>query len=589
MKNALESPVILSLPKKRVKKPSVPEKKSAGALAIVEKPHGNTWQTDESHTIRLKIQSELTGAKALRPEPVTPRVATIDRPAILSFPSKTGLPSTSEATERSANKPNHGVASCERAVSAALDRGIVDKKTASAALSAIHADPSSLASTSSYAQAELPFLLALWNAIHADRNHLLERAAQSKMHTDAPEVVVLRSDGYFERTPEERRHMIDAAYAAMAARESGRSILFDRAVLLLEDAVRKDILAPEKVGTWLRRIFESDADPELIRKFLSGEGNHPLSALMESWNAAAEKFELVERKRLNGKKAPGFHFVTKTTFLKWHYAARLAYVQEAEDRLENDALEGHDILWDIRRELDMHDWDQAQWLIEQANRLTLTADEHRQLQSMKRYLTTQKTEDTTYPQRVKEAATEPKVLLLEAMQELYRISPAACHIYEKAIRRGFKAVNGLNAIMYNRCWMKANHIGVEERKTEVKEEAVEETKQELVYGDDGGHKKTSIPVGGESGIRKYEDGEWASQVMFVNNDPGRQEDVLDACETSNKTFRYWSSLFIDGVDYDQQRHVVFSVSWKIKKAMRSGAVGGLNELRNEAEAARKAS
>ncbi len=164
----------------------------------------------------------------------------------------------------------------------------------------------------------------------------LDKVTDSKLKD---ELSFLTNDReYFETLSfSQRKNLVERIAAHLVVMEGGPEYekLYAQAEKMLKDATRipQPALHRDKVGAWLKRIFESGASAEQIKAFLEGTGEGSLKKLIDTWRAVAVEFWTV-------RKDPAFQGV-KTTFGKtgaflWmHFDDRVAYVaamREERDR-----------------------------------------------------------------------------------------------------------------------------------------------------------------------------------------------------------------------------------------------------------------
>ncbi|MEK7136667.1 MAG: hypothetical protein AAB853_00110, partial [Patescibacteria group bacterium] len=179
----------------------------------------------------------------------------------------------------------------------------------------------------------LPQYLEERRALALERKKLLgdprlDQVTDSKLKTD---IGSLKDDSaYFEkRSFTQRKNLVDCIAAGLAVMEGGEAYgkLWEKAENLLHEATRspQPALHRDKVGTWLRRIFESGASPAEIEKFLHPNGGKgTLKDLIETWRAVAVQFWTL-------RKDPAFQgvtmeFIDTKAFLWKHFSERVSYV-----------------------------------------------------------------------------------------------------------------------------------------------------------------------------------------------------------------------------------------------------------------------
>lgn len=432
-----------------------------------------------------------------------------------------------------------------------------------------------------------PVLHSRWTRLLADEK-TLETKIQSRKKASGknPALEAYRATDYRSSSLSRREVIVNNALASLTAHESGRDALFAKAQSVLQGAAARGVLAPEKVSVWMRRIFQSNADDKLIADFLDGGGSNSLPSLVGRWAKVRGRFDAVEEKRTAGGGAQGFHFVTLDTFLRWHYDARTAYVEQAERRLqESPETAGYAVLLDIRRELDMEDWRSAQSLIEQAKKLPLSEKERGDLASMQQYLSTQQSLQPQTAQE-KEHEADPNADMFKALAELQQMNGSVYSLYTRAMARGIGPFSALCSLMYNRCWCRKQAIMEDSDEHLLREQAKEETKDVVEHGHRKTYENNYIPGYGNDAIRSQNQGEWSPQVLHIANDPGAQAALVAKCEAqqNNYSFKYWSTLIPENLGYSEHQYIVFNLHWRLKSGLRQAGA-----LSNEAVVSRPAS
>lgn len=130
----------------------------------------------------------------------------------------------------------------------------------------------------------------------------------------------------------QRKNLIERIKAGLAAEKGGAVYekLFSKAEKILKDATAlpQPALHRDKVGVWLKRIFESGATPEQIEAFLTGSGKvegHSLPQLIAIWRRVAVQFW--KTRADSAFKGVKSEFTDTKGFLWMHYEERVQYVQ----------------------------------------------------------------------------------------------------------------------------------------------------------------------------------------------------------------------------------------------------------------------
>jgi len=415
-----------------------------------------------------------------------------------------------------------------------------------------------------FLQKKFPRFLKNWETMTKDIQKVKEAAKKDSSLAAIPEVALILSKKSSLKNYREWRNAVHEALGAIEAHRYQRTRLYGEAKKILQKAASDQVLAGSKIGTWLQRIFETNASTEKIVEFIRGSGPKSLEGLISRWAQVRERFDKVEGMRQKQGTPRGFHFVTTDKFLRWHYSKRLAYVDEAEKRFTDIAKE-HPLILDIRRELDCEDWASAAALIRTAELEIFNPKDREKLRSMKNYLHENQKSGEQTQDSASDAYASPQEEL-DAM--LLSLPPALQPLYRKA----FEAGKGecLFSLMYNRVWCREKGQALDDRKeAQLREHATEETKYRLEHGDTKGHIASDVNSYQEPSIRSYTyTGVNKSQTLFANAQ-GHGALVAKMEKEDSYLFRYWTTLIPEGVDYSTHAYIVKNLHHRMKKCLRS--------------------
>jgi hypothetical protein len=403
---------------------------------------------------------------------------------------------------------------------------------------------------------KFPVYYRNWESLHADMTKLenKENALEIKPHA-LPALATVHAPNFLDMHYSFRRNAVDKALAAVAAYDTKRTGLYALADRMLENAAERGALSKTKVGTWLRRIFESGTDPQNIENFLKGSGRTTLDTLITRWKEASKRFDLLEKKIHKDGRAPSFNFIKKEKFLDMHYESRLAYLQV------------HPLLLDIRRELDQKDWEGAAHLIAQAKSQELNGEESQKLRSMEQFLRTQRAE------RGSAASTntiDPHLEIEMLLAEIRAAAPTVEPLFRKVLQRcasgNISLLYCLKSLWYNRVWCR-NHGHLDDEKEEkLRLRSKRDAEQYLKHGHGRGYENTRVEYG-QPAIRRYR-GEWAPQVLhFTSGGEGPLLETMEA-QKDNYAFKYWSTLIPRGLDYGTHRYILQSIFPRLTSCVR---------------------
>jgi hypothetical protein len=339
--------------------------------------------------------------------------------------------------------------------------------------------------------------------------------------------------------------------------------LFQEARGKLETAVKSGSLAPWKVGTWLKRIFESNADQAQIKEFLGGKMN----ILMHNWSDVRKQFDKIEQLRQNKGTPRSFHFVHLNLFLSWDFAKRKSYVEEAQRRFTDIEKERYNFLL-IRHSLDSKDWDEARELISQEKRHTgeMTEAERAKLTSLESFLRAH--EPKKSEGKEKKTKTDAEVLtdmrqLMEKVPETLRPLHTAC------VRKSIGAVHVLKKTCYNLKWCNDHMWYSEKLRTKKQQEAEEYTPDRIENGHERGFEANDVTgANNERAAIRDQKSKRGPQWLYVNN--GSSETLAEEFhkQQNNRNFWYWTSLVPKELPYSKHEEMVVSTHTKLMSVAR---------------------
>lgn len=386
-----------------------------------------------------------------------------------------------------------------------------------------------------------------------------ERGIEAK---DIPEVGVVHAHGFKDMHFAFRRGAVDKALAVLAAYRTNRKDLYDQAKHMLNQAVADDALSKAKIGTWLRRIFESGADPKKIEEFVTGKGNMPLATMIGKWRIASQEFDKLDARIKKEGKPPSFSFISKQKFLDMHYESRMAYLMEAEYRMKDTQLAAvHPLLLDIRREIDAKDWGSAEHLIIRAHAASLQPADLQKLASMEQYLRTQKSE---HGGKNHAESIDPKIELETLLAQVPAIMQP---VFRAAIERGESVTRCLKSLWYNRVWCRQHGYLNDQKEEILRQRSEADTQKVLKEGHGKGYENMNTRHG-RAAVRKFHRGEWSPQLLHYTTDmrDSLVEDITMGKD--NYAFKYWTTLIPKGVDYGTHAYVLRNVFPRIMSCVR---------------------
>jgi hypothetical protein len=353
--------------------------------------------------------------------------------------------------------------------------------------------------------------IAAWRQACDERETLLKNPAFALVKDREEGKMIADKNKFLDMHYDKRVHLLSKARAYILAHEKGNSDLYGTAKGMLYKAVSKKVLAEHKVGTWLERIFKTNASREKIEKFLSFDGSNSLPVLIGKWTEVKQRYDTINEKiKQRGRSnVRGWYEVGESQFLSMHYAQRLRYVEEAEHRL-NDANNIRDeipIFIEIRHALDIRDWEEAEEKINKAQGLMALSPENRdRLRSMRQYLTQFRTDGK------KTAEGSAAERIASAQKQIDSILPLLPQSMRALVLRGLKGphpnryIHQLRWTVYNNKWCRDKGYLTHKRANQfANEQSQEQThKAGKEGGDTGMHDVLNNKNDSKKFIRKEE-------------------------------------------------------------------------------------
>ncbi|HLD63764.1 MAG TPA: hypothetical protein VI913_02600 [Candidatus Peribacteraceae bacterium] len=417
----------------------------------------------------------------------------------------------------------------------------------------------------SFVRRELPIRLKNAAVVAGERQKLLaDSRVKNLSKEDLPQLNILLNEETFLAL-----HYNDRSALLKMAKESLKTTgkphpLRVQAVTVLHRAVKDGAMSQANMAEWLDRLFDRPRSAKEIQTILE----KILPTYIRNWTDVRRRFNVIDKVHQAGRLLTGFKFAEVSSFLNWHYDARLAYVEEAERRL-NEKKPNNNLFGDIRRELDMHDWASAEYLIKKTRSLPLTDEQKRDLQSMETFLRTHRAEHD-WQQSLTSKEYDAENDQEQAMSELRSISPGFYDLTSQAIEKGYGTVSALFAASYNRDWAYKNGYLNESEETILREKAKQKTENVVRHGHGRSYENNFVPGYGSSAIRDHKKGENAPSIVHIGNSPGAHAAFVAKCETQqdNTLFKYWTILVPTYLDHATHAYIVENIGWRIKAGMR---------------------
>jgi hypothetical protein len=398
---------------------------------------------------------------------------------------------------------------------------------------------------------KFPEYVSNWQQVSRDRTDVLELAKKLGITAkQVPELNDLLNQsaflGFHYRT---RLHKVGKVKALLLSYDKKMEKFLSFIEEELESWVGKGIMHSSKVGPWMRRVMESDNPEAFASKVL-----YPFK---NNWQEARDRYDAVMPELKKEKdKMRGFKPVSANKFLLMDYDQRIAYVEEAESRLESDVNEEGELAklrLDIRHALDTEDWEEAETLLGEAQ--AIDADD-KAVRSMGRYLATHRKDNLKGEEQEKTEAKNKGMEALRSQQEIMSKIPTNQRTMTEWAMHSTNpnAVKRVWQVLYNRHWVITHGYSTAQKDQEesFKEENKEETEESIANGHDWRFARRLIKgdTANDKGIR---DECVKPQVIYTNRGGLRQ--VFNGVERNadNAKFGYWTTLIDDEVPYESLR------------------------------------
>jgi hypothetical protein len=396
--------------------------------------------------------------------------------------------------------------------------------------------------------------LAGWKKAAEERKYILQDKSFSALVKQYPEFADLKDESRFlDLHFDKRKSLVGAARGALKAMEKSQTDLYAQAKSKLSNAVSRGILGAGKEGKWLQRVFESSANPKKVEAFVNGSSSTSLSSLMQNWekvrgryDAVAEKF----RERGADSAARGFKMIPTSQFLAMHYAQRVRYVEEAEQRL-GDAKEvtnEQPIFLKIRHAMDMKDWNDAALLIAEAKTMHLKDADWPRLKSMERYVSQFKGKEGQ--QQGMEKGMEAKHRLDLLLQRFGQSHSEMKPLVERLLKSNHanRAIHQFRWVWYNNIWCRTHgppYLSDDVARKGSSEDNEQLTKHRAEQGlDVGRHDVLDYETADHAYFRKQETAKHKATYLHTNvNSGGVQSALAEKMEREqDPKWLYWTTF-----------------------------------------------
>ncbi len=394
--------------------------------------------------------------------------------------------------------------------------------------------------------------MAGWKKAAEERKEVMRDKGFSDLVKQYPEFASLKDEGQFlDLHFDKRKSLVGAARGALKAIEKSQTDLYVQAKSKLSDAVSRGILGAGKEGKWLQRVFESSANPKKIEAFVNGSGSTSLSSLMKNWEKVRGRYDAVAdkfRERGADSAARGFKIIPASQFLSMHYAQRVRYVEEAEQRL-GDAKEvanEQPAFLKIRHAMDMKDWDDAALLIAEAKTMHLKDSDWPRLKSMERYVTQFKGKEKQGADKATEAKHRLDLLLERFGQSHSEMKP----LVERLLKSNHanRAIHQFRWVWYNNIWCRTHgppYLNDDVARKGSSEDQEQLTKHRAEQGlDVGRHDVLDYETADRNYFRKQETAKHKATYLHTNvNSGGVQSALAEKMEhEQDPKWLYWTTF-----------------------------------------------
>lgn len=409
---------------------------------------------------------------------------------------------------------------------------------------------------------QFPSYIARWEKAATERKALLANPAM-KILKDNPHVKKLNDESSFiDMHYDQRVDLLARVRAVMIVerKDKGTGVykqLETKATGILRSAVAEGAMSSAKIGSWLERIFKSSAKPDVIDRFLSG-GANSLQGLIQKWRVVRQRYDNVCRKGAPLKNpAIGMYIIPPERFLNMHYAQRLRWVEETEQRID-DAInidKEEPVFIQIRHSLDLKEWDDAERHIKTASGMDLNERDRARLTSMKQYLAQMRND-----KNAKGKDGKPKNKIESGKSICAKINDVLGSIpseFQPVVRRLLyssnpnRGIHQMRWIVYNNKWCRDhNFLDYERAKAGASKESSELTNIRAKKGIDTGRRQDHVLNSQNSGQEHMRNNEFAKRrATLTHVDIGAASDGANTLgiwleKPQSERDLYWRTLCV---------------------------------------------
>ncbi len=404
-----------------------------------------------------------------------------------------------------------------------------------------------------WVQSELGNYVSRWKKVAEQRDDLVEKPDFNELVKTDPSLAILNDrEKFLDLHYTERHGLVSKALALRNALSTSRLDLYASAEKKLESAAGKNVILQGKVGVWLDRIFASKASPSKILEFVNGSGPKSLEGLIQNWTLVKDRFDIVTtraKERGANAAARGFTIITATQFLSMHYAQRLSYVKQGEERLQDakNVVNELPIFLKIRHAMDMKDWQEASVLINKAKLMHIKESDWPRLKAMEKHVSQfrgKESSDST--SKVDEAKKR-----LDALMESFGQSHSEMQPLVSRLLRGRNAnrnIHQLRWVWYNNIWCRTHgppYLNDTVARKGSTADQVQLTKHRAEHGEDiGRHDSLDHATSDAAYFRKQEMSKHKATFIHANlSSGGVQNAFAEKMEhVQDDRWLYWTTF-----------------------------------------------
>ena len=416
-----------------------------------------------------------------------------------------------------------------------------------------------------YVQQNLPERIKEWRAVKAQRDRLrdtllVDPAMRKMVGARVKDLAVLMEEDAFVALKYPRRKgLANEVESIIRASKLDMLSLHKQYRGELESYAGDGRMHPSKVGNWLNRIFTKNATIEGVRTYM----DLVVRPNAKRWQKARWDLDIINQK-MNDKGIPrGLHRLTLNEFLLREYDQRIAYLDEANSRINSNVNEPGRLAGlrlDIRHAMDTYDWEYAEELLYEAKKID---PYDKAVQSMERYFETHRPKEEKKEHDSQEA-TEALLTVRDIMSKLH---PNMRWMTEKALLDpNPNTLKRLWQEFYNRHWVVLHGYSdpLTDQQEGESEWNQEQTENRIANGHDWTPERNIIKGGtaNRSGIRDH-----CVKYQVIHTDKSGLRETYESVRINadNPQHGFWTSIVDEDVPHEQLRESVINLMYPLKK------------------------